>query len=128
MGRNGSDQLNDDRVTLVGLVLGTGKFLRGSGTINPHFRNRIEAAAALYHRGKVNHLLLSGDNIYRDGCVGNIDAHHGSDIPDFIESLRRIRNSSVEWLLPSHGPIFRKENALLDATIRRLETYQVSLT
>jgi glyoxylase-like metal-dependent hydrolase (beta-lactamase superfamily II) len=69
-------------------------------------------------------LLLSGDNIYRDGCVGNIDAHHGSDIPDFIESLRRIRNSSVEWLLPSHGPIFRKDDTLLDATIRRLETYQ----
>ena len=73
---------------------------------------------------RLGNLLLSGDNIYRDGCVGNIDAHHGSDIPDFIESLRRIRNSSVEWLLPSHGPIFRKTDALLDATIRRLETYQ----
>ena len=39
-------------------------------------------------------LLLSGDNIYRDGCVGNIDAHHGSDIPDFMESLKRIRDSA----------------------------------
>ncbi len=33
-------------------------------------------------------LLFSGDNIYRDGCVGAIDAHHGSDIPAFIKSLR----------------------------------------
>lgn len=46
----------------VALVLGTGKYLRGSGKVNPHFRKRIEAAAALYHAGKVKHLLLSGDN------------------------------------------------------------------
>jgi hypothetical protein len=29
----------------------------------------------------------------------------------------------VEWLLPSHGPIFRKNNAQLDKTIDRLEGY-----
>lgn len=46
----------------VALVLGTGKLLRGSGRINPHFRKRVEAAAELYHAGKVKHLLLSGDN------------------------------------------------------------------
>jgi glyoxylase-like metal-dependent hydrolase (beta-lactamase superfamily II) len=69
-------------------------------------------------------LLFSGDNIFRDGCVGNIDAHHGSDIPDFIRSLERIRDSDVEWLLPSHGPIFRKDNRVLQATIARLEQYQ----
>ena len=46
----------------VALVLGTGKLLRGSGKINPHFRKRVEAAAELYHAGKVKHLLLSGDN------------------------------------------------------------------
>ncbi len=69
-------------------------------------------------------LLFSGDNIYRDGCVGNIDAHHGSDIPDFIVSLRRIQDSDVQWLLPSHGPIFRKDNELLKRAISRLEQYQ----
>lgn len=72
---------------------------------------------------RVGNLLFSGDNIFRDGCVGNIDAHHGSDIPAFIESLTRIRDSNVEWLLPSHGPVFRKDNKLLQATIDRLETY-----
>lgn len=68
-------------------------------------------------------LLLSGDNIYRDGSVGAIDAHHGSDIPSFIQSLNRIAASDVEWLLPSHGPIFRKDNRLLAKTISRLEGY-----
>lgn len=69
-------------------------------------------------------LLFSGDNIFRDGCVGNIDAHHGSDIADFIKSLERIRDSDVKWLLPSHGPAFRKDNRLLQSTIDRLEKYQ----
>ena len=72
---------------------------------------------------RLGNLLLSGDNIYRDGCVGAIDAHHGSDIPAFLKSLRRIRASDVEWLLPSHGPIFRKNDTLLDQTIERLESY-----
>jgi hydroxyacylglutathione hydrolase len=68
-------------------------------------------------------LLFSGDNIFRDGCVGVIDAHHGSNLVDFIASLKRIRSSDFEFLLPSHGPIFRKDNALIDATIARLESY-----
>lgn len=72
---------------------------------------------------RLDNLLFSGDNIYRDGCVGAIDAHHGSNIPAFIKSLRRIRASNVEWLLPSHGPIFRKDDLLLDRTITRLESY-----
>jgi len=48
----------------VGLVLGTSRYLR-SGTANPFFKNRIEAAARLYHAGKVSHLLVSGDNRHR---------------------------------------------------------------
>lgn len=72
---------------------------------------------------RLDNLLFSGDNIFRDGCVGAIDAHHGSDIPAFIKSLTRIRDSDIEWLLPSHGPVFRKDNALLDRTIARLEGY-----
>ena len=72
---------------------------------------------------RFGNLLLSGDNIYRDGCVGAIDAHHGSDIPAFIRSLERIRDSDVEWLLPSHGPYFRRDVAMLDKTIARLNTY-----
>jgi hydroxyacylglutathione hydrolase len=68
-------------------------------------------------------LLFSGDNIFRDGCVGVIDAHHGSNIVDYIASLKRIRDCDAEFLLPSHGPIFRKDSALIDRTIDRLEGY-----
>jgi hydroxyacylglutathione hydrolase len=72
---------------------------------------------------RMGNLLFSGDNIFRDGCVGVIDAHHGSNLVDFVASLKRIRASDAEYLLPSHGPIFRKDNSLLDATVARLESY-----
>jgi glyoxylase-like metal-dependent hydrolase (beta-lactamase superfamily II) len=72
---------------------------------------------------RMGDLLFSADNIFRDGCVGAIDAHHGSDLQDFSNSLRRIQDSDVEWLLPSHGPIFRKDDALLSETIARLQRY-----
>ena len=45
----------------VGLVLGTGKFL-ANGHINLYYKYRIDAAAALYKAGKIEFLLLSGDN------------------------------------------------------------------
>lgn len=72
---------------------------------------------------QLNNLLFSGDNIYRDGGVGAIDAHHGSDIPSFIGSLERIRDSHVEWLLPSHGPYFRRDPEMLNKVIARLQGY-----
>lgn len=45
----------------VGLVLGTAKTTK-RGNTNLHFKQRIEAAAALYRSGRVRHLLVSGDN------------------------------------------------------------------
>ena len=72
---------------------------------------------------RMGNLLFSGDNIFRDGSVGVIDAHHGSNLPEFIASLKRILASDVEYLLPSHGPIFRKDDALIKGTIARLESY-----
>ncbi|PHR93931.1 MAG: MBL fold metallo-hydrolase [Blastopirellula sp.] len=72
---------------------------------------------------RLGDLLFSGDNIYRDGCIGAIDAHHGSDIQKFVASLERIRDSDIKWLLPSHGPIFKKDDAMLTATIDRVKRY-----
>lgn len=73
---------------------------------------------------KMGNLLFSGDNIYKDGCVGAIDAHHGSNLPDFIKSLTRIRDDDAAFLLPSHGPVFRKDSAILQNAIDRLTKYQ----
>ncbi len=72
---------------------------------------------------RLGDLLFSGDNIYRDGCVGAIDAHHGSNLPDFVRSLERIKACDARWLLPSHGPVFEKDNQLIQQTLERLKTY-----
>jgi SanA protein len=45
----------------VALVLGTSKRIRG-GQPNHYFHSRMEAAARLYHEGKVRHVLVSGSN------------------------------------------------------------------
>ena len=69
-------------------------------------------------------MLFSGDNLFRDGCVGNIDASpRFGHSPTSSSRWRRIRDCDVEWLLPSHGPIFRKDVAMIQKTIDRLETY-----
>jgi SanA protein len=48
------------RLNPVALVLGTSP--KVDLWDNPFFVGRIDAAAALYHAGKVQHLLVSGDN------------------------------------------------------------------
>jgi len=73
---------------------------------------------------KLNNLLFSGDNLYQDGCVGVIDAHHGSSLPEYIASLARIRDDDSEFLLPSHGPVFRRDPKMIQKTIDRLMKYQ----
>ncbi len=44
-----------------GLLLGTSKY-KVSGGINPYFSGRLDAAAMLYHAGKIKYIIASGDN------------------------------------------------------------------
>jgi glyoxylase-like metal-dependent hydrolase (beta-lactamase superfamily II) len=73
---------------------------------------------------KLGNLLFSGDNIYKDGCVGVIDAHHGSNIPDFLTSLKRVQKDDSQYLLPSHGPVFKRDKRITQKAIDRLTQYQ----
>ncbi len=45
----------------VGLLLGTAKTLR-NGRVNLYYQYRIDAAVALFHAGKIDFILVSGDN------------------------------------------------------------------
>ncbi len=45
----------------VGLLLGTNPYLK-NGSPNKYFTYRIEAAVALYEAGKIQYILVSGDN------------------------------------------------------------------
>lgn len=55
------DELQDLPYRQVGVVLGTAKYYR-TGVINQYYRYRIQGAINAYNSGKVNYLLLSGDN------------------------------------------------------------------
>ena len=49
----------------VALLLGVAK-ITPSGKPNAYFKGRIEAASALYHAGKIRHIIISGDNSRKD--------------------------------------------------------------
>ncbi|MGB1040835.1 MAG: SanA/YdcF family protein [Flavobacteriales bacterium] len=44
----------------VALVLGTSKYSRRG--INPYFKHRMDATLKLYKKGKIKHIVVSGDN------------------------------------------------------------------
>jgi len=47
----------------VGLLLGTAKYMdKGKRVVNGYYEKRIDAAVALYMAGKVDYIIVSGDN------------------------------------------------------------------
>ncbi len=78
------EKVEDVPANKVGLLLGTSKYTL-KGQINPFYQNRIDAAVALFESGKVEYILVSGDNRHRtynepremrrDLLEANIPAH-----------------------------------------------------
>lgn len=56
--------LNEIPQNKVGVVLGTSKYLK-NGNINLYYQYRIHATAELFHSGKIEFVLVSGDNRHR---------------------------------------------------------------
>lgn len=63
----------------VGLVLGTSKRLAG-GSINPYYQYRVNAAVDLWKSGKVQSLVISGDN-------GTVEYNEPADFRDDLIRL-----------------------------------------
>lgn len=63
-----ADYIYDDLKRLpsrkVGMILGTAKYY-SSGLPNDYYKHRIQGAINAYNSGKVNYLLVSGDNAHR---------------------------------------------------------------
>ena len=55
------DDIQEIPINKVGVVLGTARHLVEGGT-NPFYFNRIQAAIDLYNKGKIEFVLVSGDN------------------------------------------------------------------
>lgn len=89
-------------VNETGLVLGTGHYSY-QGKVNPHFVQRIEAAARLYHAGRVKRLLLSGNEV-RNG------SHEASQM-----QFHLLRLHVPETALILDGQSFRTLDSVLRA-------------
>lgn len=59
------DDISDLPENKVGLLLGTSKYLK-KGKKNLFYKNRIDAAAELYHAGKIKFIIASGDNRHKN--------------------------------------------------------------
>lgn len=57
------DKLEDLPYNRVGVVLGTSKYIIGGG-LNRYYENRMKAARDVFFKGKVDYLLVSGDNAF----------------------------------------------------------------
>ncbi len=57
------DNIEDLPYNRVGVVLGTSKYIVGGG-LNRYYENRMRAARDVYFSGKVDYLLVSGDNAF----------------------------------------------------------------
>lgn len=59
------DDLKTIKNNKVGLVLGAGKYTT-YGNVNLYYKYRLQAAYQLYNSGKINIILISGDNSRKD--------------------------------------------------------------
>jgi len=96
----------------VGLVLGTSKILK-NGRINLYFKYRINATVELYQKGKIDFVLVSGDN-------GNKNYDEPTD----------FKNELVKKGIPSNRIYLDYAGfRTLDSVIRAKEIFgQISLT
>lgn len=72
----------------VALLLGTSKRAVGGG-VNKYFAERMDAAAELYHRGVISHLILSGDNrtVYYNEPRDMLNALKERNVPEAVITL-----------------------------------------
>jgi SanA protein len=117
----------------VGLLLGCGKFVRGHRP-NLFFRYRVEAAVRLFEAGKVDCLLVSGDNL-TPGCNETSDMREslieagvpdGKILCDFaglrtLDSVVRARKVFGQTELTIISQKFHNERAIFIARRRGVD-------
>ncbi|MGM1053218.1 MAG: SanA/YdcF family protein [Pseudomonadota bacterium] len=97
----------------VGIVFGTSHWTR-SGVRNPHFDARMSASARLLRLGRIDHLLLSGDNrtrFYNEPIAMWRDLR-GRQVPDADMTLDYAGFSTFDTLSRARD-VFGVERALL---------------
>ncbi|TND08338.1 MAG: hypothetical protein FD123_2369 [Bacteroidetes bacterium] len=117
----------------TGLLLGTNKKLENDSA-NPYFSYRIEAAAALFHAGKIRHIIVSGDNHTKgyDEATDMRDALVVLGVPDScitmgfagfrtLDSVVRCRKVFGQNSVTIISQQFHNERALFIAAYYRMD-------
>jgi SanA protein len=112
----------------VGLLLGTSKYLAG-GYINPYYSYRVQAAIELYKAGKIQYIIVSGDNgsksynepetFQKDLIEGGVDSSHiYLDYAGFrtFDSMIRLRDVFGQNRATIISQPFHNERALYIAS------------
>ena len=83
-----TDDIDKVAATRVGLLLGTSKHVK-SGKLNDYFFNRIDATVALFNKGKIKSVIISGDNgsIYYNEPMDMKKELVKNGIPDSVITL-----------------------------------------
>ncbi len=112
----------------VGLLLGTSKYI-GSGWPNLYYNYRIDATVALYRAGKIQYIVISGDNsrkeynepemMRQDLMAAGIDSTHiFLDYAGFrtFDSIIRLREIFSQTAVTVISQQFHNERALFIAS------------
>lgn len=117
----------------VGLLLGCSKYLAHHWP-NPYFTNRIQAAVALYKAGKIDYILVSGDNgtVYYDEATAMQQDLIAAGVPaerivcDYagfrtLDSIVRCRDVFGETAVTIISQQFHDERALFIANHKGMQ-------
>jgi len=88
------DLKEEVKPTRVGLLLGTSKLLK-NGRYNLYFKYRIKAATDLIKSGKIQYLVISGDN-------GNSEYDEPTDMKLELIKMELTQPNSI-WIMPVSG-------------------------
>jgi len=117
----------------IGLLLGTSKFLK-NGNVNPYYQNRINTAVKLYYAGKIDIIIVSGDNstkYYNEPITMKKDLMHmgipsNAIVMDFagfrtLDSVVRARKVFAQKKFTIISQKFHNERALFIARNQNIE-------
>jgi len=68
--------------------------------------------------------IMWGDLVYADGAMGYLDFHNGSNVPNYIRFLERLKRCPPDFILPGHGVWYRYSDAPINRALDRLRFYR----
>ncbi|NOZ20821.1 MAG: MBL fold metallo-hydrolase [Planctomycetes bacterium] len=89
-----------------------------------HFHSYSAGSLGIEFKGEEGTFVMLGAAIFKDGGMGFLDFHFGSNIPKYIENLQKLKERYPDYILPSHGMWFRFSKRIINKALKRLKFYE----